>query len=393
MARKELAQQTVGFLDALHDRTIQQVTAPGATKQMRDTFLRMFAESVTAAQGSNIISDADAISRRKKLATDYGHAVIGEWFKRQPDPVIAVEQLNRGTIADREAKEVWTLMSADDREAAVSSQVTIFSRLATMKNRQRSDAEDREKQQQTITLHRILFDDKMTEDQRRDALEVLKQSPFISTADLTHAEEMLREGSRGSAYDVAADVLTAEQQIRAGRITTQDALAQHILANRWKISIDTHRTRLMPMIEDRLNASFREALNWGQAELGISSGVGLLGAAFADPIDKASKFEAMLRRYKIDNPNGDFIAYAQKIVPTIKAQLNKGAATALPTMVQQYRNAKTPQAKAAARDTLITVMQESGIVDGLTASDPSFDPLAHLEEARAKRRQDTGNAR
>lgn len=355
------------------------------TAEEHDLVLGLAQQAIQDAQAHGIISAVEAGKRRRGFIKQYSESTIRNWFSQQPDRLVAAQQLYDGRLPDKGLQKVYDQLSPEDRQKVFESVVNESSKLLTIKEQIRQD-EERQGQQSAQEAMKSFYADGMTTADRYDLFQRLRHSPYVDPNQTRAMEQYLREG--GQMQDVSSDVTAAEAAIRRGDISSLEQLTSEIGASGWHISFDTIR-RLNGMIETHQGGSFRDVLNWGQSELGIASGAGLLGDVFKDPIDKAAQFEAQLRRFQHENPDAkpeQLWAEAEKIVTRLKSQGNAGALEALPVLVNNYRKALgegDPEKIANARTALTQVMITGGLVDPLTAAGENFDPLA-LIESRTK---------
>lgn len=334
---------------------------------------------------SLLVEARQAVGRAQAARKSQALGVIGNWFRDADSPLEAAEDLASGNIENEEVRAVWDSLTPEDRASVFTTTVTETNRIYTLRNQQR-DEDDRENTRiANDKLRAFYFDENMNTENRQVIFDELKNSQFVSLGAVNAMDKYIRSG--GVVEDVEADLQTMERAIRAGDVLDESDMVEMIGRDNLEISIGTMRTRLMPMIEARGDQNFRDALNWGQAELGIITGGGILGDVFQDPLNRAAKLEAELRRFRRDNPTGDLWAYAEKAVERLKKQGNASAASAVPQMAISYRAAlESGDARqiSNARRALIQILVDAGKVDPMAASRSDFDPLGFIEQQGAQ---------
>lgn len=325
-----------------------------------------------------------AVSRVQAERKTAAIGTVGEWFRQQPDTFAAAEQMADGNIEDPKVKMVWDALPPDDRASVFTATIMETSRLTTLRNQQREEAERLATEAAEGQVRAFYFDEEISGEGRQAIFEELRNSDSVDLNAVKAMDQFLRSG--GPRMDNEADLVAAEREIRNGAVPDDMALIGLIGENDWSISLGTMRTRLAPMIEAQRDEIFTEALQWGLSQLGIPRGGGILGDAFADPMNKGAKLEAELRRFRFEKPEGDFWAFATSTVDRLQNQSNSAALSALPALTQSYREALAggdARRIAQARLALGTIMVEGGMVSALEAAQGDFDPLAIIEAQKA----------
>lgn len=308
--------------------------------------------------------------------------IVG-WFNAQPDPLAAASALRNGRISDERVAALYKSLPPDERSKAFRAAVDDYGKIATLRNQEREEGVRQQKEAHETIVRDFFFDEDMSPGQRTLLLDSVRLSPHIPIRTIQSMDALVRSGGREASFDVEADLAAAETQIRRGEIKSDLDLINAIGKEGWRISIETARTKLIPMIADEQEDVFGDVLRWGRSELGISTGTGLLGDSFKPQVDKAAQFEAAMRRYRKDNPAGDFWAQADRIIGPIKKQASSAVLSALPVIVSAYRNAlKSGNADqiGTQRTALITIMVEGSLVSPTDAARADFDPLSIIDK-------------
>lgn len=364
---------TLAWLDGLENQNIELIS--DGTED-----LGTYRDAVLSARNLGYLSEVEVGDRLRKFAVRYRSASVSEWFKSQPNRYEAAQALYDGDISNPRIQQLWDTMSEADRSDIFRLVIDDSSKLLTLQNQEREQRERAESDATKRAIKDFYFDPTLDDVGRAAIFNRVFASPSADASTLQGMETFVREG--GQLQDIEADVLAAERMIQRGEVQTDAELTQAIGRDDLRISFETMRTRLLPMIEAQSDETFVSVLRWGQAELGIITGAGVLGDIFKDPVDKAAKFEADLRRFKKENPTGDLWGYAEKQVGLLKTQANVAATRTLPIMTTQYREALASgdaETIANTRQALITILIEAGLVDPVQAARSDFDPLTVIE--------------
>lgn len=312
-----------------------------------------------------------------------GAAVRG-WFKEQPDRFAAAEALFSGNIPDPDVLGMYNSLDPKTKDNIYRRMIDDSSKLATIANGDRAREKEADKLKDEQMVKDFYSNDELTADDQHEMVGWARRSPHVSEAQLNKMEAFARAGGREEALDNEKDIEVLERAIRDDEITTDGQMYEYIAKNKLQVSIKTARDDYLPMIESKSDKNFMEALRWGQSELGIISG-NILSSAFKDPVDKAASLEADLRRFRQDTPDADIWDRAKTTVERLKKGGNSSAMAALPLVTGAYRQAlASGDAKkiSNARQALIAVMQDGGLVDPITASGKSFNPLTIIDQPR-----------
>lgn len=341
-------------------------------------------QMLVAGQLDEFLRDPDAI---RKLTAEALVATKGaaearalNWLRRQPDIYQAAQDLFDGNVTDPELQDMIDLLPIEARSSAFTATITDLTKLSSFRNLQRTEEDRAATEAAEDAIKEFYFDPDLDTADRQAIFDRLRESPHVTPGAVKGMDEFLREGERRQ--DVDDDVLAAEIEIRQGTILNEVDLVSRMGEEGWRLSADTMRTRLLPMIETQRDDAFKEALAYGKSKLGIPTGTGLLGDMFQDPVNKAAQFEAELREFFKKNPDADLWAFTEQSVKRLESTGNSGAMQALPVMANAYRQALASgdlQKVANARTALIAVMVEGGVIDPVQAARGDFDPLAIID--------------
>lgn len=282
-------------------------------------------------------------------------------------------------------ESMWKMLPPDYQTRIFQQAVENQSKLIAIGNAERDTAKAQEKAAADQRVKDFFFNPQVSQDDRANSINWARTSPYVTAETVNKMDGFVRAGGRDFGQNDDRDLLVIESAVRSGEIKSDTDALKYWGDHDLHISYDTLRTRILPMVEAKKDDRFNEALKWGQSELGIPTGAGVLGDLFKDPVNKASALESELRLYRERDPNGDFWGRARETVDRLKKQGNSGAMSALPVVTQAYRDAiSSGDARkiSDSRSALIAVMQQGGLIDPLKASAKDFDPLSLIDKAQ-----------
>lgn len=322
------------------------------------------------------------VDQKRAAADTITRSAIKGWFNEQPDKLFAVDSLINGTIEDPDAKMLWGSLGPKDREGLVDRLLTEHSKLTTLQNARRDEGRKEMKIAADYAMKQFFSKDTKPEE-RAEIIDRLRASEFVSQ-EMVHKMDQFHRNGGNLGEDVQKDVLTMEAEVRHGRITSDTQALEYMAKNDLQVSIETMRTRVVPLIEANRDDAFKTAMTRMMANVGAAP-VGMIQMPGDDPVAvKAARASAQLLQFRRLNPEGDFEAEADRIAARIQKDTSAGSLNLLPILRQQYEAAlasKNATAIANARTVLIATMMEAGLVTGLEAQSPSYNPLQTLDKA------------
>lgn len=335
--------------------------------------------------GATVGATPDELMQKAVEAkTAIASAAVRGWAKTQPDRYAAAEALYSGNIPDPELRALYNSLTPQARSSLFSGVLTEQSKLATISNANREAARAAQRDAAEANVKRFFFDPSVTPEQRQDALAWARMSQHVDEQVVRRMEDFVMSGGRDASRDKASDVLALERAVRNNEVSSDVQAIDYAAKKGLTVSLETMRTRIIPLLESKTDKLFEDAITWGESELGYDKSAAASGLQiFADKADKAAKFRADMLNWRRDNKGGDPWSQAKEVVGRLSKQGNAGAAKVIPTLVQQYRQALTTGNAAAigsARTALTSTMIEAGYVDPLKAASENFDPIKVIEQ-------------
>lgn len=316
---------------------------------------------------------------------------IKGWFGSFDDRTEASEELFTGKFKNETVQILFDALDGKSQNRIKSELIRDESRLAAIANRRREELEGIA-EERAIEMERDILFGENSDFKRNLLFNIIRNSPHLTTARVERLDAFIRNGGRDEGVDIQRNVLEVERLIRNKDLASDVAIINEVI-ERGGVSLETMRTRLIPLMEAMQDEEWADALREGQARLGYDKSAASAGL-FPDRRDKALKLEAQMlelkrlndEKRKAGEPIEDVVEFMQKKVALHQKSINQTAALGLPIMAQKYRSAQlSGSAKqiASARSALIAVLVSAGVVDALTASSGGFDPLAAIDQ-RAK---------
>lgn len=309
------------------------------------------------------------------------------FFNRTNDRLAAAEAVLNGdirSIAGDRMQELWDTLSKKDRDALATKVVQAQSQLSTARQAERAEQDRRGKLAADAEVKRLILDPEVTPDDRAAGVSRMRTNPYVSPDTAKALDKFVREGGK---EDIEAHVFAAEREIRNGRIRTDDQLIEAMGRDRWQLSIETLRKRLVPMIETHQEKTFTDVLEWGRAQLGINKESGIAARLSPSTVDKDKLLEAQLRDYRQRDKGGDLWSFGRKAVEDVQKTVVSTAERSIPSLAAQYRRAvqqKDRSAISLAHQALTSTLVEAGWATPGEAARSDFDPLAVIDKPRTK---------
>ncbi len=342
-------------------------------------------DAIDSAVLRGYITPVQGAAKRRDFAEQVVTGTITQWVRRQTDRYAAVQAIYDGKMPTPSLQKMYDLLPPKSQASIASGLTTVNSRLATLANQQRLEGEREAKNAADAEVRRFYFDDELEFEARQALFEKLSINPHVTATALKGMQDFILEGGPNLGLDNEPDVLEARHEIQMGRIRTDNEFLEALGKFDWRISAETIRKTLSPMIEAQQDELFTDALQWGQSELGVITNAGVMGDFLKDPIDKSAKLEAALRRFRRDTPKGDIWKEAERQVERLKKQGNLAATKNIPSLAQSLRDANASgdaSRIAMARTALIFMLVEAGMVGGIEAARQNFNPLALIDEPK-----------
>ncbi len=328
----------------------------------------------------------DEVAKEARTSADTlrGAAVRG-WFNEQPDLDKAAEKLSQGKVDDPQMQAVLDKIAPAQRTALFNSLLETRHKIAVINNANRETQERADKEAAVKATSDFFFKPNQPLPQLQQQFDALYGNVHVPIETKQKMQQFIRDGGRDTGADSEADNLTAELSIRADQLKTPSDIMNYVATNHLQVSVNSIRTRLLPMLQAQSDKHFNTVLDWGENELGFDKSAAASGIQInKDTADKARKFRADMIANREKNPDMDIWQVARSTVADLKKQGNTSALGALPVVTQQYRDAiATGDTKkiANARSALVTIMQTGGMVTPQEASQANFDPLSLIEQS------------
>lgn len=375
LARKRWADNEVALLDEL------ETGAYGSRQKTAE-----YRDAVAAAVDAGALSRVNGGKRLADFAIESVRTDISAWYKAQPSPTVAAEQMDEGKMPD-DIQAAYDALPESERNIIFDGNIDHYTKLLHLQDSERAAIERADKVETQAMVQDFFFDDGLSSDQLTDMWNRARRDPNVTVATLNAMDARIR-GDLAIMEDYEHDLTLATSAINRGDIRSgpqlMEWMAQNIAEGEagWRVSLKTIRTKFLPMIEQEQDERFGDYLNVARAHFGIPTGNTLLGSAFGEKIDKLATFTERFRMWRIENPEGNVGAAYNSIMADVDEMATGGSDIALPMLADAYRAALAsgdPDDIAKARTVLIAIQIDAGQVTGAEASKADYDPLATIE--------------
>ena len=344
---------------------------------------------------SNVTKQLDGVASQydpKELA-DMGKkvndvlkgAVVRGWYKDQPDPAKATNDLYKGETGEPEVDRILGSMTQEARDKMFEEAVSQRSKIMTMENARRSQIKEEQEARDNEDTKDFYLNPDLQPHERQAILDRVTESPYTSFEEIAAMEEFQRNGGKDLTQTNQNDFLVAEYEIRNGNITNELDLVRKY---RGKISIEDMRSQLSPLIQAQQDKRFSRASRFIRAKMGVPDGTAfdVLGTGAKEVARRLGNAEAELLEWYEDNPSGDIMAQAKIIAEREAAgpSANDGVISILENTYLKAVNEGKPDDIAEARDALTQIYLLNNIGDASLFNSPTFDLRKYIEEERTK---------
>ena len=274
---------------------------------------RIYKEGIGSINTALWMDEDKRLAKAIAFESKFNNQVISGWYESQPNKVNAIKRLGQGgTPVD----SYYNRLGATEKEKLKKEMLGTYARQLEIDNNLRTAADRADKQYVEGQLRRFFDFDTTTDAERRQIFDQLKVRRNLDPGQMVALQKVM---AGGDTIDDQGRLFKIKNLIRNQSIRTVDELLLEVGDS---VSFNTMSNELVPMIQSYQDRNFQSAMNILKSEVGIPTGLDLF------PERRTAEQKAAVRElemFKVQNPDGDFVAEAVRIG---QASEEKKAATA-----------------------------------------------------------------